>query len=401
MEEKQKKEWGKDVFDLLSWFKMDCVKAARVLVVGAGALGNEVLKNLALFGVGNIYIADYDTIEYSNLTRSVLFREEDADKGYYKSEVAARRVMEINPNIRVKPIVGRLDTGVGLGLYRRMNVVVGCLDSRMARLQLNRQCIRANIPWVDGSIENLEGLARVYRRGVNCYECELPEQTKKKIESRVSCADVAKRNISVGRVPTTPVIASIIGAVQCQEAMKIIHEGKSNQHDFTSMCGKWFYYEGSHLTTRIYKSAIWAEDCMAHEEWNPVIEIDRLSADCTVGETLQLLRSILQVEEVEINLRNTRFVEKLVTKGDNKCYMVMRPEYQVSDYIDNEPALYKRLPSDINQLAYENIDCQFPHQNLRLIQLGIPYWDVLQVSTEKGQFFIELSADRARYEEES
>ena len=399
MEEKQEKEWGKDVFNLLSWFRMDCVKAARVLVVGAGALGNEVLKNLALFGVGNIYIVDYDTIEYSNLTRSILFREEDADKGYYKSEVAARRVKEINRQIRVQPIVGRLDTEVGLGLYRRVDVVVGCLDSRLARLQLNRQCIRANVPWVDGSIENLEGLVRVYRKGVNCYECELPEQTKETIYSRMSCADVANRNTSVGRVPTTPVIASIIGAIQTQEAMKIIHEGHSDPSEFTSLCGKWFNYEGSHLTTRIYKSAVWADDCTAHEDWEPVIVSERLSADNTVGETLQLLRNILQTDEVEINLRNTRFVEKLVTKGENKSYMAMCPEYRVADYIDSVPALYTRLQSDINQLAYENIDCQFPYQDLKLRQLGIPYWDVLQVSTEEGQFFVELAADRNRYDD--
>lgn len=68
------KEWGKEVFDHLSWYKAEVVKNAKVMVVGAGALGNEVLKNLALFGVGNIFIVDFDTIEYSNLTRSVLYR---------------------------------------------------------------------------------------------------------------------------------------------------------------------------------------------------------------------------------------------------------------------------------------------------------------------------------------
>lgn len=70
-----KYEWGEGVFTLLSWFKKDRVKNARVLVAGAGALGNEVVKDLALFGVGTIYVVDFDRIEISNLTRSVLFRE--------------------------------------------------------------------------------------------------------------------------------------------------------------------------------------------------------------------------------------------------------------------------------------------------------------------------------------
>ena len=64
-------EWGEGVFTLLSWFKKERVKNARVLVAGAGALGNEVVKNLALFGVGHIYVADFDQIEISNLTRSI------------------------------------------------------------------------------------------------------------------------------------------------------------------------------------------------------------------------------------------------------------------------------------------------------------------------------------------
>jgi len=103
--------WGNDVFPMLSWFEAKKVREAKVMVVGAGALGNEVLKNLALFGVGNIVIVDFDTIEYSNLTRSVLFRAEDADRGLYKADVAARRLREINPNVRTLPVNGDLATG--------------------------------------------------------------------------------------------------------------------------------------------------------------------------------------------------------------------------------------------------------------------------------------------------
>ncbi|MBP5541772.1 MAG: ThiF family adenylyltransferase [Bacteroidales bacterium] len=399
MDQQNNKRWGEGVFTLLSWFEMERVKNARVLVVGAGALGNEVLKNLALFGVGNIYVVDFDTIEYSNLTRSILFREEDADKGLFKADVAAQRVREINRNVNVHSVIGRLDTNVGLGLYRSMDVVIGCLDSRLARLQLNRQCIRAEVPWVDGSIENLEGLVRVYKKGVNCYECELPEATKESIFHRMSCADVAHRNTQAGRIPTTPVIASIIGAIQVQEAMKLIHEGYVNPDEFTSLCGSWFKYEGSHMTSRVYKSAIWADDCLAHEDWEPVVSLDNLSADMTVREVLNTLRNHFGIEEVEINLRNTKFVDKLVTKGDNKTYPAMCPEYRVADYIDTVPELYTRLQTDINQNVYENIDSEFPYQNLTLNQVGIPHWDVIQVLSGKGGAYVELAGDKDYYEQ--
>ena len=101
MQQEKKYEWGDGVFTLLSWFKKEKVKNARVLVAGAGALGNEVVKDLALFGVGHIYVVDFDQIEISNLTRSVLFREEDAYNHAYKAEIVAKRAMEINPQINV------------------------------------------------------------------------------------------------------------------------------------------------------------------------------------------------------------------------------------------------------------------------------------------------------------
>lgn len=83
--DERKYEWGEGVYNLLSWFRQDIVRNARVLVAGAGALGNEVVKNLALFGIGHIYVCDFDRIEITNLTRSVLFREEDAFNHSFKA----------------------------------------------------------------------------------------------------------------------------------------------------------------------------------------------------------------------------------------------------------------------------------------------------------------------------
>ena len=85
---------------LIPWWRQERLAAARVLVVGAGALGNEVLKNLALLGVGTVYVIDLDDVEPSNLSRSVLFRAEDG--GRPKAEVAAQRAGEINPEVDVR-----------------------------------------------------------------------------------------------------------------------------------------------------------------------------------------------------------------------------------------------------------------------------------------------------------
>ena len=132
---------------LIDWWDQQRLAEARVMVVGAGALGNEVLKNLALLGVGYLFIVDFDMVEASNLSRSVLFRSEDA--GRPKAEVAAERVQAINPDVAVIPFHGDVTRDLGLGVYRRMDVVIGCLDSREARLAVNRACWRVGGPWVD------------------------------------------------------------------------------------------------------------------------------------------------------------------------------------------------------------------------------------------------------------
>ena len=397
MEEIEIKEWGKEVFDLLSWYKMDVVKNAKVMVVGAGALGNEVLKNLALFGVGNIYIVDFDTIEYTNLTRSVLFREADADKGYYKAEVAARKIREINQNINVQYILGKLNTDVGLGLYRKMDVVIGCLDSRLARLQLNRLCMRANVPWVEGGMENLTGNVRVFKYGENCYECGLTENAKQNIFQQLSCAGVAHRNVSVGRIPTTPVIASIIGAVEVQEAMKLIHKEEVETGVFSTLTGKWFHYEGMHNHVSLYDSQAYFEDCPSHEYWDDVVKLPKLGAETRIEDAFTLIKEAFGAKDVEINLRNDKFVDIIATRNDNIRYTPMLPESKISDYIDSNYELYTRSRADLNQNAYENIDSSFPYKHLTLKEIGIPYFDVIEVTTDKGVHHIELSADEERY----
>src|ERR1700730_1205621 len=84
----------------IEWWNQDTLVQAKILVLGCGALGNEVLKNLALLGVGHIILVDFDVIEISNLSRSVLFRSSDC--GLPKVEVAAARIKEINPDVKVQ-----------------------------------------------------------------------------------------------------------------------------------------------------------------------------------------------------------------------------------------------------------------------------------------------------------
>lgn len=399
--EKEKYEWGEGVFTLLSWFKKDRVKKARVLVAGCGALGNEVVKNLALFGVGHIYVVDFDKIELSNLTRSVLFREEDAYNHAYKAEIVAKRASEINPQIEVIPIVGNLFSDVGFGLYRSVDVVIGCLDSRIARYQLNRLCMRAGKSWIDGSIENLTGALKEYVPGRNCYECSLSREEFNHIMLRTGCADVVRSQTSHGRVATTPISASIVGALQVQEAMKLIHlndfkEGNENgSTPFKTLQGKMLRYEGMTNTMNIYKISSWKKNCPAHEQWTNINQAEELSASQSVETILTKLKKILNAKDVEINMCNNKFIDIVATDYPQKEFKVMIPESKLDEYIKKNKELrqlsYRTL---IHKHFFENIDNNFPYQSLTLKEIGIPTFDVLQVSTENGIHYVELSADR-------
>lgn len=400
MTTEKKYEWGEGVFTLLSWFKKERVNNARVLVAGAGALGNEVIKDLALFGVGNIFVVDFDRIEVSNLTRSVLFREKDAFEHRYKAEVAAERAMEINPQIKVTSIVGNLFSEVGLALYKSVDVIIGCLDSRLARYQLNRMAMRAGKTWIDGSIENLTGVVKVFAPGISCYECGLSREEFNIIMLRTGCADVVRSQTSHGRVATTPISASIVGAVQAQEAMKIIHMDSyaDGELPFTTLQGKMWRYEGLTNTTSTYRFSSWKKHCPAHGSWMKIKQSENLSAETTVEKALIELRNICDAETVEINLMNNKFIEAIISDNPEREFRVMIPESKLDSLINENVEMRKLSYKTIfHKKFYENIDSEFPFQNLTLAQIGIPHFDIIKVSTNKGEFFVELSADKSLY----
>lgn len=383
-------EWGADIYPKLSWFKQDKVSSAHIMVVGCGALGNEVLKNLALFGVGNLVLVDFDEVEFSNLTRSILFCSDDATKHRYKVEAAAESIKKINPNINVTTIVGDISYQVGLGLIRKMNAVVGCLDNRWARYSLNRLCMRAGVPWVDGGINALEGVAKVFIPGKNCYACTLEPSALEELKKRTSCAVAIKRNEESGRVPTTPVVASIIGAVEAQEAMKLIHKEELASGELTSLCGKMFCYDGASMTVRLVSHQAWDNDCPVHECWSPITK-SPLTNNNTVEELFSWIKEEFSTTEVELVLRNQAFVDFIEDRVTGKTYSVMLPEAEVSSFIENDAQLSTIPMGQFYQHAIRNINKDFKYKNLTLSQLGIPKQDVVYLRGNGEEYYIEIT----------
>src|SRR5580704_15585213 len=136
---------------LIPWWDQQKLQAAHLLVIGAGALGNEILKNLALLGCANIVVVDLDRIETSNLSRSVLFRASDV--GRSKAEAIAHGYRELLPEANVQPFTGNVMQDCGLGLFAWADIILAGLDNREARLWINRAAWKVNRPWIDGAIE--------------------------------------------------------------------------------------------------------------------------------------------------------------------------------------------------------------------------------------------------------
>lgn len=211
-----------DRLKLIPNWKQEKLAKAKIAVVGCGALGNEVLKNLALLGIGNIWVVDYDTIEIHNLTRSVLFRESDI--GRYKAEVVTERVKELNTDVQVHTVIGKLELAFGRGLLREMNVVLGCLDSVSARRLLNKRCYFAGVPWIDGGISHSLGNVALFNPRVPetaCYRCKMDTSAWERLNEKYSCGFL-KDNYQEPKLATTIMTASVIAAYQVEVAVQLL-----------------------------------------------------------------------------------------------------------------------------------------------------------------------------------
>jgi adenylyltransferase/sulfurtransferase len=366
------------------------ISAAHVMVVGCGALGNEVLKNLVLLGVMHVVVVDFDVVEVGNLSRSVLFTKADAEAHRLKVDVVAERLKAMNPAIEVQTICGDVAYDVGLTLIRNMDVIIGCVDSRWARYCINRLCMRAGVPWVDGGIEELEGTARVFVPGKNCYACNLGPEGLRDMAKRMSCSGVIRRHEKAGSAPTTSLTASVIGAVQVQEAMKLIHREALEAETMTSLCGKMFYYDGQHLTTKLLDFQAYDDECAVHDCWTPV-RPSVVSRQSPVSEALRLLCQTLGAQSVTICLENDCFVDYVTERANDRRTVVMRPGHAVEAFIEADPVLCGIPFSGLYQHEYREIGADFPYGELTLAQLGIPRSDVLHVVADGQDYYIETN----------
>lgn len=374
---------------MIPWWDQRRIAAARVLVVGAGALGNEVIKNLALLGVGTVVIADFDRIEHSNLSRSVLFR--DRDCGQPKAEVAASAARDLNPQLLAVPLVGRIPDAIGLGLIQAMDAVIGCVDNREARLWINRLCWRGHRPWIDGGIQEISGVAKVFappghpahQPGRGCYECTMTENDYRLIQLRYSCPLLSREEILLGRVPTAPTISSIIAGLQVQEFLKLLH-------GLPSAAGTGLVFNG--LANRFYQTVYpERDDCLSHESARPQFSTDLKAATTTPADLFHAAAAHADTRAEPAVCLDRDFVVDLVCDHCRQSSAVRRPAHQVGSASAACPECGQfRRPDMVHSIGLDS-----PLATLTLRELGIADWDLVRIRMAGGDsIWLSLDGDR-------
>lgn len=370
---------------LISWWNQEKLKKARVMVVGAGALGNEILKNLALLGIGNIFLVDFDTISNSNLSRSVLYRERD--EGKEKVHVAAKRIKDLNPGINIQSFNGDVSYDLGLGLFRRMDVVIGGLDNREARLAVNRYCWKVNVPFIDGAIEGLSGIARVFIPPDSaCYECTMNELDYKLIRQRKSCSLLTRKDMLEGKVPTTPTVSSVIAGIQVQEAIKLFHRDKK----LPVLAGKGFFFNGLTHDSYIVQYPR-KEDCWSHETYDKIIELNKSVHTTTLKEMLKRAQQELGPKAV------IEFDKDIISQFNCKTCKTKTSTFRFLGRVNEEEAKCPECKQTRSFEVFQGISGKEKFLDKTLGEIGIPGFDIVnaRVGLEKVVHF-EFTKDKRK-----
>jgi adenylyltransferase/sulfurtransferase len=364
--------------EAITWWDQPLLQKARVLIIGAGALGNEAIKNLALLGVGQVVVADMDRIELSNLSRSVLFRERD--EGQSKAECAARAARDIYPPMKITAVHGNVLADLGLGYFRWANAVLGALDNREARVFVNSACARVGRPWIDGGIEVLHGIVRGFAPPTTaCYECTMSQVDWDLLNKRRSCSLLARRAIEHGGTPTTPTTASIIAALQVQELIKFLHGREA-------LMGRGWVFDGAgHSSYSVTYPR--NPDCPWHEPAPPIEAIARFSSATPLKEICdEASRRLGGLDALDLS---REIVRELVCPSCRHRETVLQPV----DRLTEADALCKRCGKETAPEFFHSLDAGSDLLKKTAGEIGLPAWDVLWARRGSHAIGFELAGD--------
>ena len=181
------------------------LKAARVLIVGAGGLGAPAALYLAAAGVGTLVLADPDRVEVSNLQRQVIYTRDDV--GRCKVEAAADRLKALNPHVNIERVPVHLEAANARALVRGCDLVLDGTDDFATRFAVNAACVAEHVTLVSGAIGRWTGQVGVFRRAP-CYRCLVP--------------DIPPDAETCAAVGVVGALAGVVGSMMALEAVKLL-----------------------------------------------------------------------------------------------------------------------------------------------------------------------------------
>lgn len=362
---------------------------ARVMVVGAGALGNEILKNLALLGFGKLLIVDFDNIEISNLSRTVLFR--DADIGLSKAETAATAIKDLNPESKAIALHGDVFYDIGLGVFRHADLIISGLDNLAARSKVAHSAMLSQVPFLDGGVWSNGGEVRCFLPGQSfCFDCTLSETDWLNAHIRKSCSGF-KEPVALNEMPAPSniVAVSIIAGMVTQEAVLLL------QQKSTLESGDALVYNGLRRSLDI--SRLPGEDdckCRLGEALGEVISLQKSVYQTTAKELLDFAAAKLGAPaRLELG-RN------LLIGYRNECATSSLCPHSGTVF---QPKLLAHTSSEdawcghCNQLRLPSITTHINDQNplsfLTIKELGVPPGDILTLTNPNGMLHVEMTQD--------
>lgn len=389
------------------------IKNIKILVIGVGAGGNEVLKNLLLMGFGNLTIVDFDHVEDSNLSRTTLFRKEDIGKS--KSLVAAERLKEMalhnHPNI--VGLHGNLMTDFGKGLFIEHDIVICCVDTQKCRAYINDWCVRTRTPFFEmgfsdydvdisffapegkmtqrdgkqiSKLPSSDGLFPIFNSDFSvCLREEIGFGSFD--EKRNSCSNMKEKDENLEKIPTIQVSAAMAGVLVATELVKFLS-------GIDTLRNKMLLYYGRIFQTQIcqYKRH---PKCTIHDEKFEIIEIiDK--GEITVAE----LSNAIEAKTGKVAFLKLR--DRFVTTG--KCHICGETrainKYRTDMWNDERWCEHCRntYPNYLQLIKYANdfetipkeislTKCDNSVLNRSLKSLSIPENDILECNLiGNGQF---------------
>lgn len=306
------------------------LKAARVLVVGAGGLGSPVSLYLAAAGVGTIGIVDFDTVDLSNLQRQILHSTEDVGKS--KIDSACRRIGAMSPDVKVVPHELKLDASNALELIRQYDAVVDGTDNFSTRYLVNDACVLSGKPNVHGSIYRFEGQASVFTAPNGpCYRCLFPDPPPP--DAVPNCAE--------GGV--LGVLAGMIGVIQATETIKLILNLGTN------LVGRLLIYDALEMRFDSLKIAR-DTNCPVCGEHPTIKSVSDVTTSCAPGSIPGDIPGGSQALFQEIEPMVLR--DKLASHNDARVLLDVRnkEEYQLCKLKDSKLIPLGELASRISEL---------------------------------------------------